>query len=151
MFLSGNLFAQNSKKSDSLTIVNNIYTISFDFTGEVKDNLDSVFALHYILPLSNKLILETEETSKELDLSQFQTDQNIQIKKDSSNVHLYILNYDRYNLPIPVSFQRNQGEKQILYLKKSNGNIVGPKELKEVIRQNRKLYRIYQDKLQNNN
>jgi hypothetical protein len=145
--LSAKLSAQESIQKDSTEKTDNSYTVSFEFTGEVnRSTLDSVFALHYTLPQSSKVVLETEESSKEVDLTQSDTEQNIQVKQDSTNIktHLYIRNYDRYNLPIPVSFQNKQGNKRMLYLKKANGKRISPQEFKEAIRQNRQLYRMHQ-------
>jgi hypothetical protein len=141
--LSAKLSAQDAIQKDSTEKTENSYTVSFEFTGEVnKSTLDSVFALHYTLPQSSKVVLETEENSKEIDVSL--PDQQVEVRQNNGKTHLYIRNYDRYNLPIPVSFQNNQGNKRMLYLKKANGKRISPQEFKEAIRQNRKLYRMHQ-------
>lgn len=120
------------------------YQMDFVFTGEVKNHVDSTFALEYSLPEENTknyraLVLETSKGRQRVDLSAKSKPGGMEIRTVKDQVRVIIYNYDKYDIPVMVEAEDNRGTIHPLYLHGKRGGYLTSGQIKEQVRKLREM------------
>jgi hypothetical protein len=137
IILSG-LFVIPATAQETTTSGNVSYEIDFVFTGQVKGQVDSLFALQYVFSKADfatfrKLYLESSAKKYSVNTGKTTTD-SLEIVQAGQKVYLRFKRYDKYDLPVLMQAEDKSGRRSPLYLRHKDGRLTTGAGFKDEIR-----------------
>jgi hypothetical protein len=120
------------------------YEIDFIFTGKVKGQTDSVFALQYTIPITaykkiRKVLFVDSKRQWAVNADMSNMNDSLEIVRTKRDVKLIIKKYNKYDFPVLMEAEDHGGKKHDLPLRKKSGAFQSGPQLKDELTRARNM------------
>jgi hypothetical protein len=120
------------------------YTIDFVFTGKVKGQTDSVFALQYTFPIQGykkikKILFVDSKRQWAVNADISALNDSLEVVRNKNEVKFIIRKYDKYDFPVLMRAEDHGGKGHDLHMRKKSGAFQSGPQLNDELRRSRNM------------